>query len=598
MNNRRKKNRRWFHPSITFTIRSGFLILSVLTLGLLLMSTLYFRNTVIESTGVQGISLAEEIRERLNGELKSEIENHLLYFVNFDPYHGPREEVRGDLIRFLNFFNAQYEFPLVERVVLYDGEGMVLESSGGLEFLPPEHGSTAARTPERRFIVDDELYYSPLHEKPILAAYLPVSGEEGRTRYIVLSEISALEIFRNIEVTYTHRYDIETRLISPEGRLLFESQVFQFNRDLSGTPLFEKISGATGYFIIEEHGKKKIFSFSGGPGSEDERRFTDWILLVGYNMDQVLGRSASVTWVLISVASVLVLASIIAGIFISRAIKRPVDRLIEGSVLVARGELGTRISWYRNDELGNLAHNFNAMVERLESTIEQLNRTNRDLSEYAYAASHDLQEPLRAIAGFLQILNRRYSDSLDATGREYIRRTVRASERLQGLIGDLLTYSRIRLDPDRIRPCDADRIFTQALSDIRKKSGGLPREIRKDTLPVISADPEHIRFVFDNLLANAVKFRHPDHDLEVDVASSRKGRDWTVTVTDNGIGFDQQYADQVFDLFKRLHSREDYEGTGIGLAVCKRIAQLYAGDASARAEPDKGTAVMVHLRNI
>ena len=591
-------NRRRPRPSIAFTIRSGFIAISVLTLGLLVMSAFYFRGTVIASTGTQGISLAEEIRQRLNTELRIEIEKHLLYFMNLAPHSTPDDEVHRDLVRFLNYYNLQYGFPLVERVVLYDTDGRVLASSGNLEDLPRNHRSSALGTPEGSFTIDDDLYYSPLHKKPILAAYFPVYEGSGSAGYVVLTEISALELFRGIEVSYIQRYDIETRLITPKGRLLFESQVFQFNRDLTGTPLFEGITESAGHFILEEGGRKKIVSYSGGPGLGELRQLTDWILMVVYDLDQVLGRSDSVIWVLISVAAVLVLASIAAGILISRTIKRPVDRLIEGTVLVARGELGTRINWAKNDELGDLARNFNAMVERLESTIDQLNRTNRDLSEYAYAASHDLQEPLRAIAGFLQILNRRYADSLDAAGREYIDRTVRASERLQGLIGDLLTYSRIRLDPERIRPVNAERIFDEVVSEVRRNSGGLPREIRRDSLPVVSTDPDHLRRIFEHLLANAVKFRHPRRKLEIEVTSVRTGRDWRVSVTDNGVGFDQKYAGQVFDLFKRLHSRESYEGTGVGLALCKRIAELYGGEAEARAETDKGTTVMIHLRNV
>jgi hypothetical protein len=321
-------------------------------------------------------------------------------------------------------------------------------------------------------------------------------------------------------------------------------------------------------------------------------------MLVGYDLDQVLGRSDSVVRVLIAVAAVLVLASIAAGILISRAIKRPVDRLNEGTVLIARGALGTRIRWSRNDEFGDLARNFNAMVERLESTIDQLNRTNRDLSEYAYAASHDIQEPLRAIAGFLQILKRRYSDNLDTTGREYIHRSVRASERLQGLIEDLLIYSRIRLDPERILPCDTERIFDEVLAEVRRETGGQPRRVTKETLPVVSADSEHIRILLENLISNTVKFRHPDRELEVRVTSSRTEGEWTLTLADNGVGFDQRYAEQIFDLFKRLHPRGEYEGTGVGLAVCKRIAELYGGETSARGETDKGTAVVIHLRNV
>lgn len=230
----------------------------------------------------------------------------------------------------------------------------------------------------------------------------------------------------------------------------------------------------------------------------------------------------------------------------------------------------------RTDELtaSNVAlHQSAAQLERQKAELE---RSNRDLEQFAYVASHDLQEPLRAVAGCSQILQRRYQSKLDAPAEELIVHIVEGASRMQALILDLLAYSRVSRGDHEPKVVDAGLAFRQAVAGLQSIIGETAARVTAEALPSVKADPGQLTQLFQNLLGNALKYRGSSAP-EVSVAAKRSGREWEFSVRDNGIGIEAQYFERIFVLFQRLHTRNEYAGTGIGLALCRKIVERHGG---------------------
>jgi light-regulated signal transduction histidine kinase (bacteriophytochrome) len=227
--------------------------------------------------------------------------------------------------------------------------------------------------------------------------------------------------------------------------------------------------------------------------------------------------------------------------------------------------------------------------KRLRASAAELERSNRELEQFAYVASHDLQEPLRMVASYTQLLARRYQGKLDADADEFIEFAVEGARRMQELINDLLTYSRVGSRALELRSVEANRIVDRVIGDL----GGAIRDSRasvtRDDLPTVQADPTQLEQLFQNLIANAIKFRRSDVAPQVHVSAKRTRAAWSFEVRDNGIGIEQPYLERIFVLFQRLHSRAEYPGTGIGLAICKRIVERHGGMMTVRSQPGQGT---------
>jgi light-regulated signal transduction histidine kinase (bacteriophytochrome) len=211
-----------------------------------------------------------------------------------------------------------------------------------------------------------------------------------------------------------------------------------------------------------------------------------------------------------------------------------------------------------------------------ERSVE-LARSNADLEQFAYVASHDLQEPLRMVSSYVQLLERRYKGQLDAQADKYIGYAVDGARRMQGLIGGLLEYSRAGLDNSAPTAIPADTALDQALRTLRgafEESGAV---LSREPLPRVIADGLQLAQVFQNLIANAIKFRRSDEVPRIHVQAERRERDCVLSVRDQGIGLDPQYADRIFMIFQRLHTAKEYPGTGIGLAVCKKVIERNGG---------------------
>ncbi len=249
--------------------------------------------------------------------------------------------------------------------------------------------------------------------------------------------------------------------------------------------------------------------------------------------------------------------------------------------------------------IGEAIHRFDAEAElrkyrgHLEELVaqrtEELARSNRDLEQFAYVASHDLQEPLRMVAGYLQLLADRYRGQLDEKAERYIGYAVDGAERMSKLIRDLLAFSRVNTRGDELRAVMAEDALCSAMKNLGSAMRESGASVAHDPLPAVRADSTQLAQLFQNLVGNAIKFRSQDRSLRVHVSAEAEGDEWIFRVRDNGIGFDQQYEEKMFLIFQRLHGRGQYPGTGIGLAICKRIVERHGGRIWASGDPGQGS---------
>ncbi|MFB1062558.1 ATP-binding protein [Natrinema sp. H-ect4] len=231
---------------------------------------------------------------------------------------------------------------------------------------------------------------------------------------------------------------------------------------------------------------------------------------------------------------------------------------------------------------------------KLEETVEKLEKSNERLEQFAYAASHDLQEPLRMVTSYLQLLDTRYGDAFDEDGQEFLAFAVDGAERMHEMIDGLLEYSRVETRGDPLEPVDLDAVLEDVIDDLQLQIDETDAEVTSDELPVVEGDASQLRQVFQNLLDNALTY-YADGPPRVAVTAERSGGAWEISVRDEGIGIDPDEQDRVFTVFDRLHTHEEYEGTGIGLALCRRIVERHGGAIWVDAESDEGTTFSLTL---
>jgi signal transduction histidine kinase len=324
-----------------------------------------------------------------------------------------------------------------------------------------------------------------------------------------------------------------------------------------------------------------------------------------------LSNSAAVldaTCIGIAVGLVLVLAMFAFGLWRSAIL--PLSRLAADARQVAGGDfehrvdspggplevraVGSNVDQMRERILAELsavrtAHaNLEAAHASLEARTEDLQRSNSELEQFAYVASHDLQEPLRKVASFCQLLQRRYAGRLDAKADEYIEHAVDGAKRMQALINDLLAFSRVGRTAQQREPVSLALLLAQAWANLAGEVRRTRATIEQGDLPVVLGEASLLTAVFQNLLSNALKFRG-DQPPRVSVTAQRHGRYWLFAVSDNGIGIEPEYADRIFVIFQRLHDRAAYPGTGIGLAMVKKIIEYHGGRIWLDTEVTSGT---------
>ncbi|AWL42168.1 MULTISPECIES: ATP-binding protein [unclassified Streptomyces] len=310
-----------------------------------------------------------------------------------------------------------------------------------------------------------------------------------------------------------------------------------------------------------------------------------------------------VLWALVAGS---VLAVVVLSLLLHRIVGRPLNALAAASGAVRSGAFGNRIEVHGPSDVRAVAAAVEDMRRRLAAELAEsqeretllaeqtgeLRRSNSELEQFAYVASHDLQEPLRKVASFCQLLEKRYGTELDDRGKQYIAFAVDGAKRMQVLINDLLTFSRVGRVQESWKPVDLDRSLDRALGNLTlavEDAGATV--VRENPLPELLGDATTLAMVWQNLIGNAIKFRRPDVPCRITIGCVREGEDWHLTVADNGIGIAPEFSDKVFVIFQRLHARDEYEGTGIGLSLCRKIIEFHGGRIWLDPEPTEGTLI-------
>ncbi len=346
--------------------------------------------------------------------------------------------------------------------------------------------------------------------------------------------------------------------------------------------------GGAGVTTAQDEQARRLFSNLRNDIAPLQRAIT---ALHGAAAAKLRSRASAALWSAVTALGLVVLAALALTLLFRRTVLTPMS-LLGGQVrAVALGDFAHPLDVRGPAEINELAIIIDAMrrrildewrasteaTRRLDAQAGELRRSNAELEQFAYVASHDLQEPLRKVASFCQMIERRYGDQLDDRGRQYIAFAVDGAKRMQALINDLLGFSRVGRITRTEESVDLNAVARQALDDLGTLAEETGAEVEIGDLPSVPGDRAQLTRLFQNLIGNAVKFRRTDEPPRVTIDARRTGAEWELRCADNGIGIEPRYADRIFLIFQRLHPREEYTGTGIGLALCKKIVEFHGG---------------------
>ncbi len=366
--------------------------------------------------------------------------------------------------------------------------------------------------------------------------------------------------------------------INPDGTI---SDVNEATVRVTGVPREELVGTDFSRYFIEPEKAKAGY----------ERVFRDGSV-TDYGLE-IRHRDGHITPVLYNASIYRDRGGRIAGVF---AAARDITerKRAEDALLTAYNELDDRVK-ERTRELVEANRNLERTAEELKKKSEELARSNQELQQFAYIASHDLQEPLRGISGFTELLERRYKGQLDEKADTYLHFILDGTRQMHQVIQDLLEYSRVQTKAHEFSQIDTNRSFKQALKNLHGSITQKEAIITHGPLPELMADETQITQLFQNLIGNSLKFQKPNVVPKIHISARQDADRWIFSVNDNGIGFESRFADRIFKIFQRLHAKGEYEGTGIGLAICKRIVERHGGEIWVESTPGEGSTFFFTL---
>ena len=443
----------------------------------------------------------------------------------------------------------------------------------GTQGLNPESFELVRRTGKVHF---EDMRPSPASQRKMAIGFTaPIYGPKGEFHGVVVTRVP----FENLQSIFEQegrlRYGelaYDWLLLDREGTVPSEEQR---PSNLNGHPVeLEMPSQAQAVihrdhpgFVQETHrrgGNAVVTGYAWTRGYANFPGF-DWLVLFRLDRDQVYAPIDRLIWMVGGIGLLVILPLTGYGIWVSWELGREKNDLVEAR-------------------------------QKLEESVAELGRSNADLQQFAYVASHDLQEPLRMVSSYTQLIARRYKGKLDADADEFIAFAVDGANRMQRLILDLLAYSRVNTAGRQFEPTAMETVLKAALNNLTDAVKESQAIITHDPLPAVMGDDKQLAQLFQNLLSNAVKFGGAQPP-RIHISAKQTDGEWLFSVRDHGIGLDPQYADRIFVIFQRLHTREEYPGTGIGLAICKKIVERHGGRIWVESELGKGATFYFTMRD-
>lgn len=518
---------------------------------------------------------------------------------------------------FIRFFEVEYGQQYYQRVTVYNRFGFLVGEAGDIKASLHEGnaGVWNDAVKEGVHICMDTTAAEGEYIHTILIT-ARISDQNGEFIGMVKALVPIISIIRPAEII-TQGYRTTTiRLMDASGHLLYSSFAFPIGTNLSAEPFYHQMQGAQGYFSSRSSaGKETLLGYVKTKDDGLDKNLS-WVLALEHESREVMGGVGRLEK---DIYLAIVLAMSLVGVMLfvmNRSVTKPLSVLSDGANMVAQGELGHQIPFGSADEIGTVAAAFNQMsvklaanynelqeenrkrreaqeevaskAELLERQNQELARKNEDLDEFTYVASHDLQEPLRKITAFSNLLVQDLGGNLPVQAATDLGFMTDAAKRMQVLIHDLLAFSRsgrVAMARDLI---PLDHCVEQALEMLSTRLEESGAKIVRDPLPVVHGDPALLAQLYQNLIGNALKFHRPGERPLIELTSDEEGKDVILGVKDNGIGFKQEYGEQIFQTFKRLHGREEYEGSGIGLAICRKIVERHNGRIWVESAPGAG----------
>jgi signal transduction histidine kinase len=536
----------------------------------------------------------------LHEQLVKEIDRH-------DAFGPEHQHFHQDLIHhYLQPMMVKENF--IELFILRPSDGTILLSTDSLQEGKIKENRHYFLEGQKSTYIQN-VFYSMALLQPGMVISTPVSDTGGHLVAILAARLNMKDLTSIMKERSNLKATEDTYLVNPQNYFITEPRYgteYALRRTVYTTGVQSALQGQEGTAIYSDYrGIPVVGAYRYLP----ERKIA---LITEIDQEEHLAPIKRLQKTTLGISAIMAILSLLVGWICADALLKPLIHLVAAVNKVSADNLVFTETISGKHEIAQLAKAFAGMTERLQETLVsrdalqkevevrkkaeeglenalvQLSRSNKELEQFAYVASHDLQEPLRMVSSYVQLLAERYKDQLDEKAQKFINYAVDGAVRMQMLIQDLLGFSRVSTKGLDFVPVDCNILLAEALENLRIAITTSEAEITSDQLPVVSVDRIQIVQVFQNLIGNSLKFcvnKLPKVHMGAELSDGH----WRFSVRDNGIGIDAKYTDKIFVIFQRLHTREEYPGTGIGLALCKRIIERHGGDIWFESEVDMGT---------
>lgn len=546
-------------------------------------------------------------KEEWTSQPKDEMTPFMEELIESDLSYSLRRE-------FIGFYEKKYGYKVFAEVLVTNKYGANVAQTGITSRYRQDDEEWWEIAKEKDSYTSDIIYDESAGTHGLRIA-VGIDDEDQNFVGVIEAIVAPTEILRGAEI-FTKKYETtEIQLLTQDGALIYATKPFKFLEDVGDEDFFKKVQGEGGFFIGKEGGREKLFSYSRSKGYRDFEGL-EWILLVSHDTGEVLGPTFILRNRILASSLILMGASVLIALLFSRSIAKPVTKLRDGALEIAEGNLNKKVEVKSKDEVGELSTAFNEMTSKLQQSyadlereIEQrkkaeekaqrLNReleqrlvelraANKELEAFSYSVSHDLRAPLRAIDGFSQVMLEDYCDKLDSEGARVLSVIRSNTQKMGQLIDDLLIFSRRGRQEMKKSKINMEKLARSVFEELKPTSPERNLRMKITALPPAYGDERMIREVLVNLLSNAVKFTKYRRDSVIEVGGKLQDNQNVYSVKDNGVGFDMQYVNKLFGVFQRLHSEEEFDGTGVGLALVQRIIHRHGGQVWAEGKLNQG----------